>query len=283
MKQKNLFRVPTVITPLWYVGSKSRFITYLQPYLDIMDRSEFVCPFIGGGAVELHLSSRGIRVHASDNYGYLVNFWNQIISDPQGLVDKVDNWWSSANDGTDLYTMIHKLKDPMEQAAVYWLINKTSYRGLTMAGSNPYRHRDADKKQITVQVSFNSFDIYRDFYSPGLTVELLDYEEALNRHPDKESYIDPPYFKRSKIYGDGTAPEFDHEKLRDILASRSTRWVLSYNDEDHIKDLYSDFHIYYVELSYQFRKSKKALVSELLISNFKPDTTRIRDHRIYKV
>ena len=272
--QTTFFDSYTTQTPLWYVGSKAKLVPHLKQYLVNMDLGSMVCPFIGGGAVELYLSSQDIQVHGSDNFHFLVNFWNQMIYNSSSLVDRVKYWWDDANGSTDFFSMIHNTEDPLEQAAFFWILNKQSYRGLTMASGNP--------SKSPVQVSFASFEKYRSFHSPNLSVHLMDYRDALAAHPTKEAYLDPPYPKKSKLYGDGTATEFDHKELRDILADRSTPWILCYSNEEYIRNLYKDFHINFIEFSYQFRLASLTKVDELIISNFEPEVISVRDSLYHK-
>lgn len=265
MNQITFFEIPTVISPIWYIGSKAKLVPYLKPYLsELLKTKELVSPFIGGGSVELYLSAQDIRVYASDNFYFLVNFWKQLKSDPNKLIDTVWSWWEEANNHTDLFTMIHELKDPIDQAAVFWIVNKQSYRGSTLAMANP-------SKVSTVQVSFEAFEKYKNFSSNNLSIDLLDYKDALEQHQNKCAYLDPPYVNRAKLYGDGSAPEFDHKALRNILSGRTSPWILSYNDDEYIKSIYKDFYINRVSwLCHVTRKGAQDM-SELLISNFEPE------------
>ena len=60
---------------------------------------------------------------------------------------------------------------------------------------------------------------------------------------------------------------FDHEKLRDILTKRGD-WVLSYNDSEAVRELYSNHEIVPVSWSYGMKnvnKKKMGKSSEILI------------------
>ena len=62
---------------------------------------------------------------------------------------------------------------------------------------------------------------------------------------------------------------FDHEGLADILKERS-KWVLSYNNCDYVRNLYNGYKILEVEWTYGMKNvgsDKMGKSSELLIVN----------------
>jgi DNA adenine methylase len=110
-------------------------------------------------------------------------------------------------------------------------------------------------------------------------IENRSYAEIFARFdkPDTFFYVDPPYYGCEDYYGDGIFSRGDFERLRDILAGLSGRFVLSINDVDHIRDLFSGFHIEVVETSYSASgANKKKHVNELLIMNYDPSGVKTR-------
>ncbi|MFA7685150.1 MAG: Dam family site-specific DNA-(adenine-N6)-methyltransferase [Syntrophales bacterium] len=105
-------------------------------------------------------------------------------------------------------------------------------------------------------------------------IENRSYAEVFARFdkPDTFFYVDPPYYGCEDYYGNGIFNRDDFLKLRDILAGINGRFILSINDVDHIRDLFSNFHIETVETSYSAAgANKKKHVNELLITNYKPN------------
>lgn len=265
MRQYTFLDIPTIDSPLWYFGSKAKLHKYISS--DLMDQlmadGEIVSPFIGGGSFELYLAAQDIRVHGSDNFQFLVDFWNQLSIRPDKVVDRVKQWWPHGNDGTDLSALFYELTDSLDQAALFWMINKASWSGLSLAGSACTIARNG------VRVSMSSFESFRDFNSKNLSIDLLDYRTALDHHSDKIAYIDPPYVDRAHAYGDGSIKSFDHVELRNILANRKNFWLLSYGDHELIRSLYKDFNIREIEWNVHASGGSKGCVKkiELLITN----------------
>lgn len=74
----------------------------------------------------------------------------------------------------------------------------------------------------------------------NVTIENRDFEYILKTYdrPDALFYLDPPYLGTEKYY-EGMFGWDDHLRLADSLKKIKGRFVLSYNDDDRIRELYS--------------------------------------------
>lgn len=81
-------------------------------------------------------------------------------------------------------------------------------------------------------------------------------------------YLDPPYFKTEKYYGELFSKE-DHLKLKEILSNIKGKFILSYNDCEFIRNLYADFYIEEVNRNNNLVQQDKTKYKELIIRNFK--------------
>jgi len=104
-------------------------------------------------------------------------------------------------------------------------------------------------------------------------IENRPYEDVIRRmdRPDTFFYIDPPYYGCEDYYGSDVFAREDFEKLRDVLANVSGKFILSLNDVGAIRDMFNRFHIETVDTSYTAGGgNRKKRVQELLIMNFRP-------------
>lgn len=131
--------------------------------------------------------------------------------------------------------------------------------------------------------SFNcqALDIRRFFYliweasrrMANALVENKDFE-VLVRHYDSETaffYLDPPYFN-AECYEVEFLKE-DHIRLRDLLKSIKGKFMLSYNDNPAVRELYESIPgIYFYEFerldSIAQRAEPGKMYKELLIANY---------------
>ena len=72
-------------------------------------------------------------------------------------------------------------------------------------------------------------------------------------------YADPPYYINDNLYGNkgNMHKNFNHIKLAEILNHRGN-FILSYNNCDFVKELYSEHKFVYPEWSYGMGKDKQS-------------------------
>ena len=208
-----------------------------------------VSPFFGGGAIELNMAVRGVKVHGYDAFEPLVNFWQYYLDNPLGLVEHAKSLMKGED--KEYFRRIQRggffeISDDFDRAAMYFLINRMSYNGSGLAlksGMKP-NHTECLGKSILDAISRLSI--------PNLEVKLENVFDLLETNKSIFTYLDPPnptlddrLYGNSRAYHEG----FDHKCLFQILDSRDG-WILSYNDAPLIQSLY--------RLDYQkieFRKS----------------------------
>ncbi|MBO5387269.1 MAG: DNA adenine methylase [Lachnospiraceae bacterium] len=73
-----------------------------------------------------------------------------------------------------------------------------------------------------------------------------DYKEIIGRYDSKDTFflIDPPYdIDRVSRYYRGDCRKFKHEELANIVKTLEGNWLLTYNDNERIRELYRGFDI----------------------------------------
>lgn len=123
--------------------------------------------------------------------------------------------------------------------------------------------------------SFNIINAkeYLSYVSERLSrvvIENQDFEKIIKRY-DREValfYLDPPYYKAEKYYDDKFVLE-DHLRLKAALDHIKGKFILSYNDCEFIRKLYSDYIIIEVNRENNLvNKATRPRYKELLIKNF---------------
>lgn len=97
------------------------------------------------------------------------------------------------------------------------------------------------------------FDIRKLFYLiqmledrlANVVVEDQDFATCIRHYdsPDTFFYADPPYYKSEKMYAADFGWE-DHVRLRNLLGNVQGKFLLSYNDDPVMRELYEGFYIY---------------------------------------
>lgn len=227
------------ISPLRYPGGKTRACKYLKTiideHFDITKFNNLISPFFGGGSFEFYLQNQyNINIIANDKFTPLYNFWYVCKNNNTQLVNKLI---SSLNTITKtVFTNYRKNilieSDIINQAYMYFIINRCSFSGATLSGGYS---EEASKKRFTLsainkieQLDLTKFDIYNN-----------DFEIFINNNYNDKNilFLDPPYY----LYGNnGDLHEsFDHIKLFNCI-SKYKNWILTYNDCVYIRDLYKN-------------------------------------------
>lgn len=101
-------------------------------------------------------------------------------------------------------------------------------------------------------------------------IENRDFENLIKTY-DRENalfYLDPPYYNAEKFYN-SDFNRSDHIRLHDILKNIKGKFVLSYNADDYITELYKEFNIIPVErLNKLSATSNNKIYREVIIKNF---------------
>ena len=242
-------------SPLRYPGGKSRAVSQI---LDLLpDDLEVLCsPFVGGASVELACAQRDISVRGYDAFEPLVNFWSELRRNSKALAQTVMEYFPlERNRFYELQKQFPRLRSPHKRAAVFYVLNRSSYSGTTLSGGMSPGHPRFTETSIERLSKFSAIN---------LSVELADYQESIRMNPSTFLYLDPPYANGGRLYGErGDMHEgFDHATLAGMLRSRGD-WLLSYNDCELVRDLYVGHEFRQVEWSYGMNNSRQS--NEVLI------------------
>lgn len=245
-------------TLLRYPGGKSRAVKYIKPYFP-KDISTVCSPFFGGGAIELSLGNEGIKVYGYDSFEPLTEFWQAVITSPNELADEVSKYFPISKETFyELQKNQQKLPSLLKRAAAFYVLNRSSFSGTTLSGGMSPGHPRFTERSI---------QRLRDFNAKNIEVVRMDFKESIPKHSEDFLYCDPPYYIESKLYGKkgSTHKGFDHEGLSNLLRERSG-WILSYNDCEYVRELYSGYIFETPSWKYGMNSSKKS--NEVLIINY---------------
>jgi len=246
----------SAISLLRYPGGKTRAVKKLLKLIPV--GVDVVSPFVGGGSVEISLSNRGQKVKCYDSYKPLIKFWQSVSKNPELLHEKINKITSGLVIDKEIFKLYQKqCKELTGDLDVYFFIlNRCSFSGSTNSGGMSIGHPRFNKRCV---------DKLLRFKSENITFELSDFKLSIKENTGSFLFLDPPYDIDCFLYGDnGSAHKgFDHKGLADLLLGRSD-WLMTYNDNKHIRELYKDCKIEVIEWAYGMNKSKKS--NEIVIT-----------------
>jgi DNA adenine methylase len=262
---------------LRYPGGKSRAIPQILHY--IPNRFvEYREPFVGGGSLFIYLKqmkNETKKFWINDINYDLYQFWLQSQNNNKGLIRLIEELLSLYTDGKLLFQYLKGESsswNDLERAARFFILNRITFSGTTDSGGFSIQ---AFNKRLTPSSIKRLYDIEAVLKDTIITNH--DYEEVVN-YPGENVFIflDPPYYSATKsmLYGKNgdLHKTFDHERFARIMMNCNHKWLITYDDSEFIRDMFTYANIYEWKLMYGMNnvgKSNTQIGCELFISNYK--------------
>lgn len=240
----------------WIGGKRllSKKIVSLLP--EKIDR--FIDVFGGGGSVLFSKDKHANLEIYNDANGDLVNLFRCIKYHRQELQREIDGYINAREIFEDILDRLDTRGfTDIQRAAMFYIKVKISYG----ADGRTYgcNKKSLSSEYLTeVEQRLNT--------GAGVVIEHKDFENLIKVYdrPNALFYCDPPYHKTEKYY-DAHFNEDDHLRLKQCLNSIKGQFLLSYNDDDFIRELYKDYNIIPVERA---NNLSSGTFKELLIKNY---------------
>ena len=263
-------------SPLRYPGGKSRVAEKIVSIIPSFD--EYREPFLGGGSVFVHAKQKFPEkmFWINDIYTNLYCFWDAVQNDINTLISRIRSIKDNTEDGKRLfYELVDDIEkyDSLEKAAAFFVLNRITFSGTVESGGfsqNAFETRFTDSSIERVKNLSTLME--------HVMITNLDYEKVVKAPSAGEKvfiYLDPPYYSatKSKLYGKNGKlhTKFDHERFANVLKDVSYKWLITYDNSEYIKDLFSFAEISEWGMTYGMRNvSKKSnqFTKEILIKNF---------------
>lgn len=178
---------------LRWAGGKTWFTKHIENYIP-ENFNDYYEPFVGGGSVFFYLKSKGLikgKAYLSDSNSDLINTYKVLKNNSKDLFEILKTHLDSEN---EYYRMRRsEFTDPIERAAKFLYLNKTSFNGIYRVNKNgkynvPYGRRNLKVlydfehlKEISITLK-NTHISSQDFMQRCKKIKKNDFV-----------FIDPPY------------------------------------------------------------------------------------------
>ena len=271
MPSHDWYNCPIVIP---YYGGKYALSKVLVPL--IPPHKRYIEMFAGGLSMFFRKTKAEWSV-VNDKDNNIVNLYMCVIHNLNELVEHL-NWLPKSRKLFLDFRAEIKEKDEIEipdplQAAKYFYCIRYSFNKLihTPFSKNKDMNKDWEKE---LRYSRNHIG--------GSTIENLDFAELVEKYtPNREDfwYLDPPYFiatDKGDYYMNNFSSE-DHFRFKeavDTIDRGGAKFMISYDYRDEVKELYSDYDIYTINLKYSgtTKEAKEKKRKEYLVLNYQPES-----------
>lgn len=240
-------------SPLRYPGGKSKLYEYfcsLIGHNNLFDRT-YCEPYAGGGAgLALRLLSTGFvnRIALNDIDPSIFSFWRAALgrSDEfckliEDVPVTIEEWHRQKS--------IWQAQDPSDELTLgfaTFFLNRTNRSGIIdgagpiggYAQDGPWRlDVRLNKKQLISQIL--AIATFKRQISIS-NLDALDFTRQRFMDPKAFCYLDPPYYVKGRKLYRNFYMHGDHCSIRDLLiAYENASWVVSYDDVEEIREIYS--------------------------------------------
>ena len=281
-----MVKIKTKLTCVRYPGGKSNALKFLDTHL-LKDFTEYREPFFGGGSVGLYLMqfNKDATYWINDLFYPVYCFWKVLYEQPDAMVkfllEKKHDYRSrtpevvvkgtpskSAENGKLLHTWCRThiqwhidQKDEFTTACFWYILNKTSYSGMSMIGSYASLAWDQNFTDNCIKNLPKTAELMHSV--KNIRVTNLDYSVLLQPDGDHDDntfvFLDPPYKIPHNLYGDkGDMHEgFDHKKFTDAVKQCPAQWLITYNDDADLKEWFKNSYQLPWELQYTMKAAKR--------------------------
>jgi DNA adenine methylase len=248
-------------SPLRYPGGKSRAVDLIAKILP--DFQEFREPFVGGGSIFIHLKQLfpNRKFWINDLYTELYKFWQVSQTDLESVVKQVETWKKEFQNGKELHKFLAEniaSFNDLQTASTFFIFNRITFSGTTEAGGfsqQAFEKRFTDSSIWRLQQLENVLE--------NVKITNFDYQNVIE--PEGENvliYLDPPYFSATKsaLYGKNGKlhKAFDHQRFAETLKNCPHKWLITYDDCEFIRELFSFAEITSWDLMYGMRNQTNA-------------------------
>lgn len=253
--------MPATYTPIRYPGGKTKIYPEVKA---IMERNRLVGRpyaevFAGGAGLAVKLLMKGdvpsIIINDYDRAVYCM--WNAIVNNGEEMCKfvndvslDIDTWLS--------YREVYRsrdIADDFELAKAAFYLNRTNVSGILDGG---VIGGQAQAGNFKMDVRFNRETLCRKIRAisarkSSICVTCLDAEEFICEElqdPNVFAYLDPPYVKKGPGLYRSSFNEAKHRALADAVSKCQSKWLITYDADALIEDIYADYSSSDIDISY---------------------------------
>lgn len=253
--------MPATYTPIRYPGGKTKLYPEIKA---IMEKNCLVnCPyaevFAGGAGLAIKLLMKGdvpsIVINDYDRAIFCI--WDAIVNNGDEMCKFIDNvplnieTWRYCR---EVYRNRNEADD-FELAKAAFYLNRTNVSGILGGGVIGGQDQTGNFK---MDARFNRETLCRKIGAifalrNSIRVTRLDAEAFISEELQDSTvfaYLDPPYVKKGPGLYRSSFDEAKHRALAKMVSTCQSKWVITYDDDALIEDIYAGYSSFDINISY---------------------------------
>lgn len=248
---ERLIDVKPYYSPLRYPGGKNCIFPFISRlfYENELIGIKYAEPYAGGAGLALRLLFEGYVDHIfiNDLDISIYSFWQTIVGRPDdfckwidGVTVSIHNWKKYRN------KQIQNNTDIFELAKSTFFLNRTNVSGVIKGGVIGGLEQTGKYK---IDARFNKIDLIDRIQKiksvrDRITVSNLDGIQFIKKLDNKKEkifiYLDPPYYQKGADLYMNYYTKKDHKRLSEKVHRLQKKWIVSYDNNEFVLNLYSE-------------------------------------------
>ena len=240
------------LSPLRYPGGKSclyPFFSRLFVENDLVG-TNYVEPYAGGAGLALNLLFDNLvnDIYINDYDSYIHAFWHVILE--RG--DAFCRWIESVSIDVSTWHYYKEMQrneaiDEMEKAKSLFFLNRTNVSGVIKGG---IIGGNLQTGRYKIDARFNKSDLIKRIENIQrhrqrihlFNMDGIEFVSKIdNNHDNLFIYLDPPYYKKGANLYMNFYKDNDHVSLASQVKALKNKWIISYDKQNFIINLYPSF------------------------------------------
>lgn len=263
-------------SPLRYPGGKAKLGPWLANLIQANKIEEccYIEPYAGGAGAALYLllSKQVKRIVINDADPAIYALWYAILFDTDNFIQKIE---STVIDINTWKIQKQIISDPNNNTLTdlgfsAFFLNRTNVSGVIKGGVIGGKDQTGKYK---IDARFNKTSLIKRIkliseHRDQITIyneDAVDFLEITSKILPSNSiiYFDPPYYvKGSQLYRNHYKHD-DHKEIAEKIKSLPFSWIVTYDNCEQIKNLYSGCEGFEFSLRYTVSKSRQ-IATELM-------------------
>lgn len=264
-------------SPLRYPGGKGRLASFMALLIEQYGKKGgvYIEPFAGGAGIALELLDKNIvsEIVINDLDKGIYSFWRAILEETDKFIEKVQTVPLTIEEWNIQREICFKRnkKYSFELGFATFYMNRTNRSGIIKGG---VIGGISQSSTLKMDARFNRENLVHRIekivkHKSKIHIYNKDVESFIKNYLPKYEdrafiYFDPPYFMKGKELYLNFFNINDHVRIKNLINRYvNCSWVVTYDDTDEIKKIYSEYPINKFDLSYSVANKRKA--SEIII------------------
>lgn len=254
-------------TPLRYPGGKRKLANFIVQLISVnrLHGCDYAEPYAGGAGLAIELLRRGIvdRLWLNDVDTGIASFWQLVLTQPDVLCEMIEKTNITIEEWNRQKEYAQS-EDPILRGFATFFLNRTNRSGIIKGGVIGGKNQNGawkldcrfNKSALIdrIQAIYKLNDRIRFF-----NMDAIDFlTEAIPQDLKSVLFnLDPPYYVKGAGLYTNFYNDSDHLKVATFMRSETRPWIVSYDNHEFIRKIYSECKFVEYDLSYTAQRKTK--------------------------